>query len=69
MYNIALVNMPFASLEMPSIALMQLKSLIDAQFANQVSVGIHYVNQDFDKFLGVPQCSQIAKSLLGPLRD
>ncbi len=53
MYKIALVNMPFAGLLMPSLALTQLKSVVDAEFKDRVSVKIHYLNHDFALYLGV----------------
>ncbi|MEM7586303.1 MAG: RiPP maturation radical SAM C-methyltransferase [Acidobacteriota bacterium] len=53
MYRIRLVNMPFASLNMPSIALTQLRSVAEERFGDQVSVDVHYLNQDFAGFLGL----------------
>src|SRR5579864_1401174 len=52
MFRISLVNMPFANLELPSIALTQLKSILESTFGNQVSVQVLYLNQDFAKHLG-----------------
>ncbi|HEY6352147.1 MAG TPA: RiPP maturation radical SAM C-methyltransferase [Candidatus Angelobacter sp.] len=52
MFRISLVNMPFANLELPSIALTQLKSILESTFGNQVSVQVLYLNQDFAKYLG-----------------
>ena len=53
MYKIALINMPFANLSLPSIALTQLKAVVDERFKDQVSVEIHYLNHDFAKYLGM----------------
>ena len=53
MYKIALINMPFANLSLPSIALTQLKAVVDERFKDQVSVDIHYLSHDFAKYLGV----------------
>jgi ribosomal peptide maturation radical SAM protein 1 len=53
MYKIALINMPFADLQFPSIALTQLKAVVDQRFKEQVSVDIHYVSHDFAKYLGL----------------
>src|SRR5688500_2850124 len=53
MYKIALINMPFANLQMPSIALTQLKSVVENIFKNEVSVDIYYLNHDFANYLGV----------------
>ena len=53
MHRIALINMPFANLAMPSIALTQLKQMLDEQFGGQVSVDILYLNHDFAHFMGM----------------
>ncbi|HEX7333070.1 MAG TPA: RiPP maturation radical SAM C-methyltransferase [Pyrinomonadaceae bacterium] len=53
MYKIALINMPFANLSLPSIALTQLKAIVDERFKGQVSVDIHYLSHDFAKYLGM----------------
>jgi ribosomal peptide maturation radical SAM protein 1 len=53
MYKISLINMPYAALPMPSIALTQLKTLINETYGSQVSVDICYVNHDFAKHIGV----------------
>ncbi len=53
MYKIALINMPFANLSMPSIALTQLKAVVDERFKDQVSVDVHYLSHDFAKYLGL----------------
>lgn len=53
MYRIALVNMPFANLAMPSIALTQLKAVVESEFTDAVSVEIHYLSHDFGNYLGL----------------
>ena len=53
MYKIALINMPFANLSLPSIALTQLKAIVDERFKERVSVDIHYLSHDFAKYLGM----------------
>ena len=45
--RVCLVNMPFASPEAPSIALTQLKSVLDQKFAGQVVVEVLYLDLDF----------------------
>jgi ribosomal peptide maturation radical SAM protein 1 len=62
MYKISLVNMPFASLEMPSLALTQLKSVLEEQFGPQISVRILYLNQDIAHHLGMDLYSRITHS-------
>jgi ribosomal peptide maturation radical SAM protein 1 len=53
MYRIALVSMPFARIELPSLALTQLKAVTEAAFPDRVAVEIHYSHQDFATFIGV----------------
>ena len=52
MYKIALINMPFATLQMPSIALTQLKSVVENRFKNQVTADVFYLNHDFAHYFG-----------------
>ncbi|HEX8904259.1 MAG TPA: RiPP maturation radical SAM C-methyltransferase [Longimicrobiaceae bacterium] len=54
MYKIALVNMPFANLSMPSLALTQLQAAVKRAFGPRVSVDVHYLNHDFALYLGLP---------------
>ena len=51
MFKIKLINMPFASVNRPSLSLTQLKGLI-YNVAN-LDIKLHYLNQDFAKFLGL----------------
>jgi len=62
-YRICLVNLPFISLAVPSIALTQLKSVIRSQFQEKVSVEIIYVSHDFGKQIGVDLYQYIAESM------
>ncbi|HVR98292.1 MAG TPA: RiPP maturation radical SAM C-methyltransferase [Thermoanaerobaculia bacterium] len=52
MYRIALINMPFAAADIPSIALTQLKSMVEKEFGDRVSCDVLYLNLDFLNFLG-----------------
>jgi len=54
--------MPFAALHMPSIALTQLKAVIDAAFPGRAEVGIHYLSHDFGRLLGYETYDFIAGS-------
>ena len=63
MYEIALVNMPFSTTHLPSIALTQLKSVLHGQFGERVSVKIHYLNHDFARHMGLDRYAMIANSL------
>jgi ribosomal peptide maturation radical SAM protein 1 len=62
MYKISLINMPFAGLQMPSLALTQLKSVIDAEFEDRVSVDICYLNHDFAHYLEIQLSQSLALS-------
>lgn len=52
MFKIALINMPFANLQMPSIALTQLKSVVESRFPDQVAVDVLYLNHDCAHYFG-----------------
>ncbi|MFW9874386.1 MAG: RiPP maturation radical SAM C-methyltransferase [Candidatus Thorarchaeota archaeon] len=52
MFKIFLINMPFADLRRPSLALTQLKSVLDKRFADKVLVKIFYLNHDFAQYVG-----------------
>lgn len=51
MFKIALVNMPFAGAHLPSIALTQLRSMIQATFETSVQLRLFYINHDFVGYL------------------
>jgi ribosomal peptide maturation radical SAM protein 1 len=61
-YKILLVNVPFARLGMPSIALAQLKSVITTHFPGQVSIDIVDLNQDLAQYIGVDRYETISNS-------
>ena len=63
MYRIRLVNLPFISLTAPSIALTQLRSVIQSQFQGKVSIEIAYLSHDFGKYIGVDLYQYIANSM------
>ncbi len=65
MYKISLVNMPFAILNTPSVALTQLKSVLDNRFEGQVSVETCYLNMDFAHYVGVALYQYIAFAVEG----
>lgn len=62
MYRIALINMPFANLHMPSIALTQLKSVVEERFKDEVSVDVYYLSHDFANYLGLELYDRITES-------
>lgn len=69
MMRIALVNMPFSAVEIPSIALTQLQSMVRRRFGSQVEVEVCYVSHDFCRALGVEAyrriCDDASHSGLG----
>lgn len=60
--NIHLINMPFAAVQRPSIALTQLKAIVESTFGNAVNVQISYLNHDFAQILGRPLYDFIGSS-------
>lgn len=52
MLKIQLVNMPFADIRIPSIAITQLKSIAEQHFPGQVDVILHYFNLEMADYLG-----------------
>lgn len=63
MYKIGLINMPFASVQLPSIALTQLKSVTQKVLTDRIHVEIFYLNHDFAQFFGIENYWMIANSL------
>jgi ribosomal peptide maturation radical SAM protein 1 len=63
MYRIALVNMPFGALHLPSIALTQLKAVVDASASGNVDSQIHYLNHDFVEYFGLDRYLQVSRSV------
>ncbi|HKV91966.1 MAG TPA: RiPP maturation radical SAM C-methyltransferase [Candidatus Angelobacter sp.] len=63
MYKISLINMPFADLWFPSIALTQIKAILEEKFQDKVSIRVHYMNQEIAQYLGVRLYCYISNSL------
>ncbi len=63
MYNVSLINMPFSNLRLPSIALTQLKAVVERELGDRVRVRILYLNQEFANFLGLELYQEIAGAL------
>jgi ribosomal peptide maturation radical SAM protein 1 len=63
MRTLSLINMPFSNLLMPSIALTQIKSVVDAQFGDQLSTEIIYLNHDFARYMGLELYDFISDSM------
>ncbi len=63
MYDIALVNMPFATVTMPSIALTQLKARVQAECGGRAHCQVFYLNQDLARHLGVEVYTKVSDSV------
>lgn len=63
MYKISLINMPFANLRLPSIALTQLKAVAERELGDQVRVRILYLNHELAHFLGLDLYQGVAGAL------
>jgi ribosomal peptide maturation radical SAM protein 1 len=63
MFRICLVNMPFSNLALPSIALTQIKSVVESRFKDAVAIEVHYLSHDFARFLGTDFYGFIATSM------
>ncbi len=61
--KISLVNMPFANIELPSIALTQIRSIVQNQFPGKVSIDIVPLNHDFAKYLGTDRYRYVSTSM------
>src|SRR4051794_26167109 len=62
MYRIKLINMPFGALRLPSIALTQLKSVVEKRLPGKVSLEVYYLNHDFGRYVSTGLYSFIAGS-------
>ncbi|HEY7557691.1 MAG TPA: RiPP maturation radical SAM C-methyltransferase [Candidatus Binatia bacterium] len=63
MNRIILINMPFAALSSPSIALTQLESVLRNQIGDRVEIEILYLNQDFARYFGIELYQYVVDSL------
>ena len=53
MYSLALVNLPFSNLSLPSIALTQLQQAVDKQHRGRIASRVEYLSHDFAQYLGI----------------
>ncbi len=60
MYEVRLINLPFASVQRPSIALTQLQWVVEQTCRDAVSVDLFYLNQDFAHYMGIELYQEIA---------
>jgi ribosomal peptide maturation radical SAM protein 1 len=63
MYRAALINMPFAAVDLPSIALTQLKGMLGQDLSNLVQSEVLYPNFDFINYLGPSLYDVISKTV------
>jgi ribosomal peptide maturation radical SAM protein 1 len=66
MYNVALINAPFASLKLPSLALTQLKHVVDRALGDRVGTEVLYLNHDFARYAGADLYQSIAVDMEAP---
>ncbi|HEX4498728.1 MAG TPA: RiPP maturation radical SAM C-methyltransferase [Thermoanaerobaculia bacterium] len=59
MLRISLVNMPFSSIEMPSIALTQLQGIVHQRLGFRASVEVCYASHDACRLMGLDDYRQI----------
>jgi ribosomal peptide maturation radical SAM protein 1 len=62
-YKISLINMPFANLRLPSLALTQLRAVAERELGDQVRVRILYFNHELAHYLGLDFYQGIAGAL------
>jgi ribosomal peptide maturation radical SAM protein 1 len=66
MYHVALLNLPFASLKFPSLALARLKSVVEKRLGDRVSVELLYLNHDFAHYIGTGLYQRVAVDMEAP---
>jgi ribosomal peptide maturation radical SAM protein 1 len=63
MYKVALINMPFGAIDIPSIALAQLDATLKTRLAGRVDSRVFHLNLDFVPYLGLELCSIVADTV------
>lgn len=63
MKRLILINMPFSDLALPSIALTQLKAVVEEKFRQQITVEIAYLSHDFARYLGLQFYDRLTNSM------
>lgn len=63
MYKIALINMPFGALHLPSIALTQLKVVLEDGLPGEAAADIHYLNHEFAGLFGLEHYRWVSDSV------
>jgi ribosomal peptide maturation radical SAM protein 1 len=61
--KVALINMPFGAIDIPSIALAQLDAVVKDKLAGRVESQVFHLNLDFVPFFGLELCSIIADTV------
>lgn len=62
MFRIELLSMPFAAVNYPSLALTQLKYIIEERFHDKADIHIRYINHDFARHIGYKIYLDIAEN-------
>lgn len=63
MFKISLINMPFANLSLPSIALTQLKAVTEQRFGERVRVRALYLNHEVAHYVGQELFAMMTNSM------
>ena len=63
MKKLILINMPFSDLALPSIALTQLKAVVEEKFQQRITVEIAYLSHDFARYLGLQFYDRLTNSM------
>jgi ribosomal peptide maturation radical SAM protein 1 len=63
MFRVALINMPFASLNLPSIGLTQIENVLGSTYGEKVATEVHYFNHEFAHYLGLDSYKNITSSM------
>jgi ribosomal peptide maturation radical SAM protein 1 len=63
MYDVKLIDMPFAALFLPAIGLEQLKAVLKSECGGRVNAEVLYLNHDFGLYLGADRYESFSNSI------
>lgn len=69
MYRICLIDMPFASIQIPSTALTQIKSILESSLSDKVAVEVLYPKNDCALHFGPVQIGPLFAAELKKAAD
>ena len=61
--KVALINMPFADARLPSIALAQLRSVLQSAHGDRIDATVYHLNHDFAQFLTPQRYEEVSTTL------